>query len=69
MKKNIGTIDGVIRILSTVVIAILLLTGKIEGLIGIALAVLAMVFLGTSILRTCPLYLPFNISTRRDVLK
>ena len=69
MKKNIGTTDGVIRILAVAVIAILLLTGQIEGLAGIALAVLAMVFLGTSIVRTCPLYLPFNISTRKDIMK
>ena len=67
MKKNIGTTDGVIRILLVVVIAILLLTRQIEGIVGIGLAILAIMLLGTSILKTCPLYLPFNISSRKDV--
>jgi hypothetical protein len=63
MKKNMGTIDKVIRILIAVVIAILFFTGTIEGTLGIILLVLAAVFLLTSFISFCPLYWPFGINT------
>lgn len=48
-------------------IAGLLLTGQIEGVVTTVLGVLAVVFLGTSLVSFCPLYLPFKISTRKEV--
>jgi hypothetical protein len=63
MKKNMGTIDKVIRILVAVVIAILYFTGIISGILGIVLLVLAAIFVLTSLISFCPLYLPFGIST------
>ena len=65
MKKNVGTADRVVRILAAMAIASLLLTGQIQGVAGTVLGILAIVFLGTGIVRTCPLYLPFKISTRK----
>jgi hypothetical protein len=63
MKKNMGTIDKVIRILVAVVIAVLYFTNVITGTLGIILLVIAGVFVLTSIVGTCPLYLPFSINT------
>jgi len=63
MKKNMGTIDKVIRILVAVAIAILYFTNVITGLLGIVLAVLAIIFVITSFISFCPLYLPFGIDT------
>jgi hypothetical protein len=63
MKKNIGTIDRVIRILVAVVIAVLYFTSVISGTIGIVLLVLGAVFILTALAGTCPLYLPFGLST------
>ncbi|MEI6884884.1 MAG: DUF2892 domain-containing protein [Bacteroidota bacterium] len=63
MKKNMGTIDKVIRILIAVVIAILFFTKIIEGVLGIVLLVLAAVFVLTSLLGFCPLYAPLKINT------
>jgi len=63
MKKNMGTIDKVIRILVAVVIAILFFTNVISGTLGIVLLVLAAVFVITSFISFCPLYLPFGINT------
>ena len=63
MKKNMGTIDKVIRILVAVAIAILFMTNVITGTLGIILLVLAVVFVLTSIISFCPLYLPFGIHT------
>jgi hypothetical protein len=63
MKKNMGTEDRVIRTLLAVVFGILILTGQVTGTVAIILGILAVVFLGTSAVSSCPLYLPFNIST------
>jgi len=63
MKKNIGTIDKVIRILVAVAFAVLYFTNAIPGTLGIILLVLAAVFVLTSLVSFCPLYWPFGIST------
>jgi hypothetical protein len=66
MTKNVGTIDRAIRALLAVVVAVLYFTNVISGTLAIILGVLAIVFLATSFLSFCPLYLPFNLSTRKD---
>ena len=63
MKKNMGSVDKVIRILVAVVIAILFFTHVIEGTLGIVLMVLAGVFVLVSLIGFCPLYLPFGLNT------
>ena len=63
MKKNMGTIDRVIRILLAIVVIILYITGSITGFAAIILGILAIVFIITSMIGFCPLYLPFKIST------
>ncbi len=65
MKANMGTADKVIRILVAVVIAALYFMGIITGTLAIILMVLAVVFVATSFLSFCPLYLPFGISTKK----
>jgi K+-transporting ATPase A subunit len=63
MKKNMGTIDRIIRILLAIVVVILYMTGSITGVAAIILGILAAVFVITSLIGFCPLYLPFKIST------
>lgn len=65
MKKNMGNADRIVRILIAALIATLYFTNIITGTLGIVLMVLAAVFLLTSFFSFCPLYLPFNISTRK----
>jgi uncharacterized membrane protein len=65
MKKNMGTIDKVIRILIAAVFAILFFTHVITGILGIVLIALAVIFVLTSFLSFCPLYLPFGLSTNK----
>jgi hypothetical protein len=65
MKKNMGTIDKVIRILVAVVFAVLFFTNVITGTLGIILLVLAVVFVLTSLISFCPLYWPFGINTSK----
>lgn len=63
MKKNMGTIDKAIRIVVAIVIAVLFYTEVVTGVLGIVLLVLAAVFVLTSLISFCPLYLPFGINT------
>jgi len=65
MKKNIGTIDKIVRILIAVVIAILYFTNVLSGTLGIILLILSAIFILTSLLGVCPLYLPFRINTKK----
>ncbi len=63
MKKNIGTIDKSIRIIAAILIAFLYYTNVISGTLAIVLGILAAVFIITSFMNFCPLYLPFGINT------
>ena len=63
MKKNIGTIDKVIRILLAIVVIVLYLNGSITGVAAIILGIVAFVFIVTSLIGFCPLYVPLKIST------
>jgi len=66
MKKNMGITDKVIRILISIVIGILYFTHHISGVAGTLLLILAGIFILTSFMGTCPLYLPFGISTKKE---
>ncbi|NBA84389.1 DUF2892 domain-containing protein [Emticicia sp. CRIBPO] len=63
MKKNMGTTDKAIRILVAVVIGVLYYANIISGTTATVLGILAGVFIFTSFMSFCPLYLPFGIST------
>jgi len=61
-----GSTDRLLRIVAAIVIAALYFTGVLHGALGIVLLVLAGVFVLTSFVSFCPLYLPFGIRTRKD---
>lgn len=61
-----GTIDRIIRTIIAVVIGLLYFTGQITGTVAIVLGILAAVFLLTSFVGTCPLYLPVGLSTNKE---
>lgn len=63
MKKNMGSIDKIIRFVLAAVFVILYFTNVVSGTLGIILLVLAGVFVLTSLLSFCPLYAPFGLST------
>ncbi|KPJ94900.1 MAG: hypothetical protein AMJ55_05400 [Gammaproteobacteria bacterium SG8_15] len=65
MKKNMGTIDRVVRLILVAVVAALYFTGQISGTLAIVLGVLAVIFLLTSLIGWCPLYVPLNLSTKK----
>jgi hypothetical protein len=63
MKKNMGTVDRIIRVILAVVVAVLYFTGQITGIAAIILGIVALIFLVTSAFGFCPLYVPFKLST------
>jgi Protein of unknown function (DUF2892) len=65
MKKNMGSADRVIRVILAALVVVLYFMGVISGTTAIILLVLATVFLLTSLVSFCPLYLPFGLSTLR----
>lgn len=65
MKKNIGTVDKVIRIMVAVVVVTLYFINVISGTLAIILLALSAIFVLTSLVSFCPLYLPISLSTRK----
>ncbi|HCO48645.1 MAG TPA: DUF2892 domain-containing protein [Spirochaetaceae bacterium] len=69
MVKNMGKVDKLIRILVAFVVGILIITGNLIGAGAVILGIVALIFIATSVVGTCPLYIPFNISTKDKELK
>jgi hypothetical protein len=66
MKKNMGSADKIIRVLLAIIFAILIFTGTVTGALAIILGIFGVVFLVTSFMSFCPLYLPFKLSTLKN---
>jgi len=63
-KKNMGTADRVFRIAVALLIVGLYYAGVLSGAWASGLFVVAGIFVVTSFVSFCPLYLPFGLSTR-----
>lgn len=63
MKKNVGTIDKVIRLLIALVIVILYLTHTISGTLAYILLAVSAIFVVTSLVSICPIWLMLGINT------
>ncbi len=66
MKKNMGSVDRIVRVILAIVLAVLYFTGIIGGTLGIVLLVLGGIFLLTSLVSFCPLYAPFGLRTNKS---
>ncbi len=64
MTANMGNIDRIVRVVVALVIAVLIFTNVLSGALAWIAGILAVVFLATSAIGFCPLYLPFRIKTR-----
>lgn len=62
-----GTIDKVARIVVAIVIIGLYVANQISGIAAVIFLVLAGIFILTSFVSFCPLYLPFGLSTRKKI--
>ena len=63
MKKNLSSIDRIIRLLIAATIVYLYYNNEIYGIVGIVLFAMALVFALTCILGFCPTYYLMGIST------
>ncbi|WP_462318863.1 YgaP family membrane protein [Marinilabilia sp.] len=63
MKKNVGPLDRVIRIVIAAILAILYFSGVVTGTVGTIFLILAVVLLLTAALRICGLYSLVGMNT------
>ena len=63
MKKNMGSIDRLIRVLIAMLLISLYFTNVISGTLGLILLSLTIIFVLTSLISFCPLYTLFGIKT------
>jgi len=69
MKKNMGSVDKIVRFIIAALFVILYISGVVTGTIGIILLVLAAVFVLTSLVSFCPLYTLIGMNTNKDTEK
>ncbi len=69
MKKNLNSVDKIVRIVLALVLAALIFTGTISGTAGIISGILAVVLLGTGMMSFCPIYKALGISTLKEKVK
>jgi len=65
MKKNMGNLDRVLRLLGAGVLIALYFLNVITGTLAVVSLVIAAVLILTSFISFCPLYVPFKINTRK----
>ncbi|NUM79879.1 DUF2892 domain-containing protein [bacterium] len=63
MIKNMGMADRAVRAIIAIMVGILYFTNQITGTAAIILGIFAIIFLLTSCVGSCPLYIPFKMST------
>jgi len=66
MKVNMGMLDRGFRVGLAILAGLLYWTGTLDGVVGIVAIAFAGIFLLTSLVGFCPLYLPLKISTKKE---
>ena len=65
MKRNIGTIDRVLRVLAGIALVVVGFA-VLEGTVGVVVGVIGLIPLATGLIGWCPLYSLFNLRTRKQ---
>jgi hypothetical protein len=65
MKKNMGQLDRASRIVAALIIGYLYFSGTLPEATGLIFLILAVIFVITSFVGFCPLYLPFKMNTNK----
>ncbi|MBN2892470.1 MAG: DUF2892 domain-containing protein [Bacteroidales bacterium] len=66
MKHNINTVDRLIRIVISIILAVLFFAGIVEGTLGIIFLIMSAVALVTGLFKFCFVYAIFGIKTCKD---
>ena len=67
MKKNIGSIDRLTRLLASIAVAIPFVTGLVSREVGIILLAISLILFLTSTTGFCPLYSIFGLNTSSKI--
>jgi hypothetical protein len=65
MKKNVGSVDQIIRYALAAIIIILFVLNVITGLLGYILLAVAAIFIVTALLNFCPIWWIFGLKTNK----
>jgi uncharacterized membrane protein len=63
MKKNIGSIDKVVRLLLAAILIVLFITNVVSGILGYVFLALALILVLTSLINFCPIWAIFGVNT------
>lgn len=63
MKKNMGNVDRIVRLILAAVFGYLFFSGAVTGVLGYVLVALGAIFILTSFISFCPLYAIVGLST------
>ncbi|HTR80613.1 MAG TPA: DUF2892 domain-containing protein [Bacteroidota bacterium] len=69
MKKNLGSIDRIVRVILALAVAVLYFADQISGMAAIILGVVAVVFVFTSTASFCPIYALLGLSSKKEAAK
>ena len=62
-NKNMGSTDRIVRIVAAIIMLFLAIWVVTNSILSTILIILGVIFILTSVVSFCPLYLPFKIST------
>jgi uncharacterized membrane protein len=65
MKKNVGAIDRAFRMIAGPILILVAILVVKSTLWTVILAALGIIWFLTGLMRHCPVYLPFGLSTRK----
>lgn len=65
MKANMHLIDRIARIVISIAIAILYISGYFTGTLAIITLIAAVIFIITGLIGFCPLYTLFGLTTKK----
>lgn len=63
MKKNMGSVDRILRLVIAAIAVFLYFNGTLTGTLGIVALAVAAIFTLTSLISFCPLYAIVGLST------
>jgi hypothetical protein len=63
MKKNIGKIDKIVRMVAALILLALYFSDSLQGSIGGFMVVLAIILIATVIVSFCPIYALVGLNT------
>ena len=63
MKKNVGSIDKVVRVIIAIVAGALYFTGTVTGVLGYVALGVGVIMLATAVMGRCPIFSIFGMSS------